>query len=122
MPKTRINCPNSRQPIIADIEQLFDVGQDPTAKQKFLAGMFNVAQCQSCGYQGLLATPIVYHDPAKELLLTYFPAELNLPVNEQEKMIGPLITQVTNGLPQEKRKAYLFRPQTMLTLQSMIEK
>ena len=122
MPKTRINCPNCRQPIIADIEQLFDIGQDPTAKQKFLSGMFNVAQCQSCGYQGMLATPIVYHDPEKELLLTYFPPELGLPVNEQEKMIGPLITQVTNNLPQEKRKAYLFRPQTMLTLQSMVEK
>ena len=122
MTRTRINCPNCRQPIIADIDQLFDVGQDPAAKQKFLSGMFNVAQCQSCGYQGLLATPIVYHDPEKELLLTYFPAELSLPVNEQEKMIGPLITQVTNSLPQEKRKAYLFRPQTMLTLQSMIEK
>jgi hypothetical protein len=54
--------------------------------------------------------------------LTYFPPELGLPVNEQEKMIGPLITQVTNNLPQEKRKAYLFRPQTMLTLQSMVEK
>lgn len=122
MTRTRINCPNCRQPIIADIDQLFDVGQDPAAKQKFLSGMFNVAQCQSCGYQGLLATPIVYHDPEKELLLTYFPAELSLPVNEQEKMVGPLITQVTNSLPQEKRKAYLFRPQTMLTLQSMIEK
>ena len=121
MPKTRINCPNCRQPIVADIDQLFDVGQDPSMKQRFLSGMFNVAQCQSCGYQGLLATPIVYHDPEKELLLTYFPAELSLPVNEQEKMIGPLITQATNSLPQEKRKAYLFRPQTMLTLQNMIE-
>lgn len=121
MPRTRINCPNCRQPILADIDQLFDVGQDPAAKQKFLSGMFNVAQCPSCGYQGVLATPIVYHDPEKELLLTYFPAELGLPVNEQEKMIGPLITQATNSLAQEKRKAYLFRPRTMLTLQSMVE-
>jgi hypothetical protein len=121
MPRTRINCPNCRQPIVADIDQLFDVGQDPSAKQKFLSGMFNVAQCPNCGYQGLVATPIVYHDPDKELLLTYYPAELNLPVNEQERMVGPLITQLTNNLPQEKRKAYLFRPQTMLTLQNMIE-
>ncbi len=121
MTRTRINCPNCRQPITADIDQLFDVGQDPSAKQKFLSGMFNVALCPSCGYQGLLATPIVYHDPAKELLLTYFPAELNMPVNDQEQMIGPLITNITNSLPQEQRKGYLFRPQTMLTLQNMIE-
>jgi hypothetical protein len=37
-------------------------------------------------------------------------------------MVGPLITQAVNRLPNEKRKAYLFRPQTMLTQQSMIER
>jgi hypothetical protein len=122
MTKTRMNCPNCRQPILADIDQLFDVGTDPEIKQKFLSGMFNIAQCPQCRYQGSLATPIVYHDPAKELLLTYYPPELGMPINEQERIIGPLITKVMNNLPQEKRKAYLLRPQTMLTLQSMVEK
>jgi CpXC protein len=121
MPKTRINCPNCRQPIMADIDQLFDVGQDPTAKQKILSGAFNFAACPNCGFKGMVATPLVYHDPDKELLLTYFPPELGLPINEQERMIGPLITRVTNSLPQEKRKAYLFQPKAMLTLQTMLE-
>lgn len=122
MPKTRMNCPQCRQPIIADVEQLFDVGENPQAKQMILSGVFNIAQCANCGYEGNLATPLVYHDPDKELLLTYFPPELGLPVNEQEKLIGPLITRVMNSLPQEKRKAYLFRPQTMLTLQTLVER
>jgi hypothetical protein len=64
----------------------------------------------------------VYHDNAKELLLTYFPAELGMPVNEQEKLVGPLITQVTNRLPLEKRKGYLLRPQGFFTYQSLIER
>jgi hypothetical protein len=122
MPKTRINCPNCHQPIMADIDQLFDVGQDPTAKQKILAGSFNLAACPNCGYQGMIATPLVYHDPNKELLLTYFPPELGMPINEQERTIGPLITRVTNNLPPEKRKAYLLQPQAMLTLQTMVER
>lgn len=122
MPKTRINCPNCRQPIMADIDQLFDVGQDPTAKQKILAGVFNLAACPNCGFRGMIATPLVYHDPNKELLLTYFPPELGLPINEQERIIGPLITRVTNSLPPEKRKAYLLQPQAMLTLQTMVER
>ncbi len=121
MPKTRINCPNCRQPIMADIEQLFDVGQDPAAKQKILSGAFNFASCPNCGYQGMIATPLVYHDPEKELLLTYFPPELALPINEQERIIGPIITRLTNSLPQEKRKAYLLQPKAMLTLQTMVE-
>ncbi len=121
MPKTQTSCPRCRQPVVADIEQLFDVGVDPQAKQRLLSGQFNLIQCQSCGYVGNLSTPLVYHDPSKELLLTYFPPELGLPVNEQERMIGPLISKAVNSLPNEKRKAYILRPRTMFTLQTMIE-
>jgi hypothetical protein len=122
MPQTRTTCPRCRQPILVNLEQLFDMNVDPEAKQKLLSGSVNVAHCQNCGYEGPVSSPLVYHDPEKELLLTYFPSEMGLPVNEQERLIGPLITQVVNRLPNEKRKAYLFRPQTMLTMQTMIEK
>ena len=32
MPRIQMSCPRCRQPIIAEIEQLFDVGSDPQAK------------------------------------------------------------------------------------------
>ena len=67
MAQTRINCPNCKQPIMADVQQLFDAGEDPSAKSRLLSGMANFVQCGVCGYQGGLATPIVYHDPEKEL-------------------------------------------------------
>lgn len=121
MVKTRMNCPNCHQPIVADIEQLFDVGEDPSAKQRLLSGTINMAQCPNCGYSGGLATPIVYHDPDKELLLTFVPPEIGLPRNEQEKLIGSLINQVVTNLPQEKRKAYLLQPKQALTMQGLIE-
>ncbi len=121
MPQTQIACPRCKQMITANVEQLFDVTQDPGAKQRLLGGVSNVAHCPYCGYEGRLATPIVYHDADKELLLTYFPPELGLPVAEQEKLIGPLITQITNRLAPEKRKAYLFKPQANLTFESMME-
>ncbi len=121
MPQTQIACPRCKQMITANVEQLFDVTADPGAKQRLLGGVSNVARCPYCGYEGRLATPIVYHDADKELLLTYFPAELAMPVTEQEKLIGPLITQITNRLPAEKRKAYLFKPIANLTYESMLE-
>ncbi len=122
MAQTQIACPRCRQMIPAQVEQMFDVTSDPGAKQRLLGRVSNYARCQFCGFEGPLATPIVYHDNEKELLLTYFPSELGMPVNDQEKLVGPLITQLTNKLPAEKRKAYLLRPQSFLTLQSMIEK
>jgi len=121
MPQTQISCPQCRQPIQANVEQLFDVTFDPGAKQRLLGGGSNVANCPICGYHGRLATPIVYHDNEKELLLTYFPPELGMPLNEQEKTIGPLIKQVMDRLPLEKRKGYLLKPIANLTFESMIE-
>ena len=121
MAKTQTSCPRCKQPILVDLQQVFDQNTDPQAKQRLLSNSVNVARCQSCGYTGQIPTPIVYHDPDKELLLTYFPPEIGLPLNEQEKTIGPLINQIVNKLPNEKKKAYLLQPKTMFTYQTLIE-
>jgi hypothetical protein len=122
MAKTTISCPQCKQPVAADITRLFDVREDPRAKQILLSGAYNLIQCPNCGYHGQAPTPIVYHDPEKELLLTFFPPELNIPVNHQEQMVGPLIKRVMDNLPMEQRKAYLFKPEMMLTRQRMMER
>ncbi len=121
MPKTQIACPQCRQMIEANIEQLVDVTQDPQAKQRLLGGQSNAARCPHCGYQGRLATPIVYHDNEKELLLTFFPPELNVPFDQQEKTLGPLIKKATESLPPEKRKGYLLNPTANLSYESMVK-
>ena len=121
MPQTQVSCPRCHQPVPANVEQLFDVTADPGAKQRLLGGVSNMVRCPYCGHEGRLATPIVYHDNEKELLLTFFPPELGLPLNEQEKIIGPLIKQVMDRLPPEKRKAYLLSPKANLTFESMIK-
>jgi hypothetical protein len=106
---------------VAEITRLFDLNTDPEAKEKLLSGSANYITCPVCHYQGVYPTPIVYHDPDKELLLTYFPSETHTPVPEQERILGPLIKKAVDDLPMEKRKAYLFRPQTMLTQQRLFE-
>ena len=122
MAKRTIACPQCKQPVSAEITRLFDVSENPQAKQILLSGAYNLIQCPNCGYQGQAPNPIVYHDPEKELLLTFFPPELNIPINQQEQMIGPMIKGVMENLPNEKRKAYLFKPETMLTRQRMVER
>jgi len=119
---SQIRCPNCRSPVQASIEQLVDVGVDPGAKARLLSGSLNRLHCPVCGFEGQLATPLVYHDPAKELLLTYLPVELNLPKPEQERIVGQLINQAISHLPAEQRKAYLFQPQAVLTLPGVVER
>ncbi len=121
MAKTIVPCPQCHQPITIELTRLFDTNTDPEAKQKLLSGSANYFKCPVCGAQGVYPTPIVYHDPDKELLLTFFPPDLHTPINEQERILGPMIKKAMDDLPPEKRKSYLFRPQTMLTQQRLFE-
>ncbi len=120
--KMQVTCPNCRMPVTTALEQLFDAAQDPGAKRRFLSGRFNLINCPNCRYQGQVATPLLYHDPDKELLLSFVPMELGLPQPEQERIIGKLMNEVINKLPQEKRKGYLLNPKPALTLQGMTDR
>ncbi len=119
---TQIKCPNCEAPVQATLEQLIDISQDPGIKSRLLSGSLNRVKCPVCGFEGQISSPLVYHDPANELLLSYIPVELNIPKDEQERLIGKLINQAIDSLPSEKRKGYLFQPQASLTMQSFIER
>lgn len=118
----QITCPNCGAPIQARIRQLIDVGQDPSLKGRLLSGSLNHVRCNVCGFDGTIATPLVYHDPEHELLLTYIPVEVNLKKDEQERLIGQLINRVMDQLPPEERKAYLLQPQSVLTMQGLVDR
>ncbi len=120
--RTQVSCPQCRQPVQANLEQVFDVAQDPSAKQRFMSGRFNVISCPNCRYQGQVATPLLYHDPQRELLMTFVPMELGLPQMEQERVIGRMMNEVINRLPQDQRKGYLLNPKPAFTLQGMVER
>jgi hypothetical protein len=122
MNQNQITCPNCGSPIQANIRQLIDVGQDPSAKARLLSGTLNRVRCGVCGFEGNLATPLVYHDPENELLLTFMPVEVNIDKQEQERIIGNMINRIMENLPPEERKAYLLQPQAVLTMQGLIER
>jgi len=118
----QINCPNCGAPIQARIQQLLDAARDPSAKSRLLSGSLNRAQCTVCGFDGTIATPLVYHDPAHELLLTFVPVEISMKNADQERLIGQLINRVIDNLPAEERKGYLLQPQAVLTMQGLVER
>jgi hypothetical protein len=116
-----VTCPKCGNRFVTPILTIVDVGQNPEAKTLFLSGRLNVAVCPQCGNAGMLSTPLVYHDPDKELLLTFVPSELGAPDLEQQRIIGDLTNHIISALPSEKRKGYLLRPQSFLRLQAMVE-
>lgn len=124
MPKatqTTIQCAQCGQPVRATVNTVIDAGQDPQAKINLLSGRLNVAVCPNCGSPNTVLTPILYHDPSKELLISYVPMELGLPKDAQEKMIGDMMRELTSQLPQGSFKAYLLQPRQALTMQGLVD-
>lgn len=118
----RVNCPSCGNPFQTPVEQVLDVGADPSAKVRVLNGLVNVAVCPTCGTRGALGLPFLYHDPDNELALVYMPLEAGRDDLERQQAIGRLTSAVIDSLPPEERKAYLLQPQVFLTLENMAKK
>jgi hypothetical protein len=116
-----INCPQCGQPFNAILEQILDVGRDPSARDRLLSGRVNVVTCPHCGFQGMVSTPLMYHDPEKQLAIIYVPMQLNLGQEDREKLIGDMTNAVMRSMPDDAPKGYLLQPATALTLQGLTE-
>lgn len=114
-----ITCPNCGTPYPTQVFSVIDAGQDPILKTLMLSGRLNVAVCPRCGAGGAITTPLLYHDPAHSFLGVFVPQQV--PVNEQQRVIGNLSRQLMDGLPQEARRGYMLTPKEFLTFQGLVE-
>ena len=121
MARIQTSCPNCSQPMVAEVFQVIDANKEIQLKEILLAGGLNFAQCQSCGFQGQLPIPLVYHDREKDLLLTFSPPDTNKTMEEKEAALAPLLKQVIDNLEPQERKGYLFQPQAMLTMNNLVK-
>jgi hypothetical protein len=119
--RTTLGCPRCGNNFQAIIEQIIDVGRDPQAKARFLSGRVNMVTCPNCGHTMAVGTPMLYHDPAKELMIIFVPMELNISTEERERVIGDLTRRAIDSIPQEQRKAYLLTSKQALTIPGMID-
>lgn len=116
-----LTCPLCGASIQAELYNLVDVGVNPELRSKLLRGRINVARCASCGGEGVIAAPLLYHDPQKQLLLAFIPPETQLDDQEQQRVIGGLTNLILSYLPPEERKAYFLVPRVLLSYQGLLE-
>src|SRR5919197_1993977 len=117
----QLTCPNCRAPVRAQVFTLVDVGRQPELKNYLLAGQLNLAVCPNCVTPAMIAAPLIYHDPAKQLFLVHFPQQLNARPEEQERFIGDATKLIMRDLPAEAPKGYLLNPRRFLTLNSLLD-
>jgi CpXC protein len=117
----QLACPNCRTPMRAQVFTLVDVGRQPELKNYLLAGQLNLAVCPNCGTPAMIAAPLIYHDPAKQLFLIHFPQQLNARPEEQERFIGEATSLIMRELPADAPKGYLLAPRRFLTINSLVD-
>jgi hypothetical protein len=120
--QAQITCPQCQNRFMAEIYQVIDVGRNPELKQMLLSGYLNMAVCPNCRAATQVSAPVLYHDPEHELFMVHVPMELNLNQIERERLIGQLVKQTVDSLPPEQRRGYMLQPQTVLTMQTFMEK
>jgi len=54
-------------------------------------------------------------------LLVLLPVELNLSADQQQRLIGGLVQAIMSNVAPEERKGYFLHPQTVLTMQRLVE-
>ena len=116
-----VTCPQCKTKYMAQVRSIVDIGQEPELKAALLRGQLNAVVCPSCRAFGAVTTPLLYHDPGKELLLLFVPPQLNLPPQERERLTGSLINALMSAVPSEQRKGYFFNPRTVLTMDGLME-
>jgi hypothetical protein len=119
--QTQIQCPQCGTSFATEVHQLVDAERSPQLKEMLLAGALNVAQCPQCGNSSRLASPIMYHDAANEMLIVHVPMELGWSMPEQEQQIGRMAKAITDNLPPAQFKGYLLQPKVIMTMPTFME-
>lgn len=120
--QTQVTCPQCGTPYMAEVHQIVDSKRTPQLKQQLLNGQLNMAVCPNCRFGGQMSTVLLFHDPDYEMFIVHMPPQLNMDEMQREQMIGSLTRQAMESLPPEERRAYMFQPQTILNMQTFMEK
>lgn len=117
----QVQCPQCKNPAAVSLQSIIDVGQQPELKEQLLRGRLNIMTCSVCKASGMVATPLLYHDPSNELLVALVPMQLGLRMVDQEKTIGTLTNALMSQIPAEQRKGYLLQPNTVFSIETLVE-
>ncbi len=68
-----VKCPSCGHLHDITVWNSINVSESPDLKEDLLKGRVNMFVCSSCGMRALMPTPLLYHDPEKQLLFSFTP-------------------------------------------------
>jgi hypothetical protein len=73
--KRIINCPKCQQEKSVTVWSSINSALDPQGRSRLFDGEINRFKCTKCSYESLIPTPLLYHDPERQIAAHYFPPE-----------------------------------------------
>lgn len=70
-----IKCPACGQMHEITVWNSITVSDSPDLKDDLLKGKINIFNCPSCSHRALMPVPLLYHDEAKKLMISFSPCE-----------------------------------------------
>ncbi len=68
-----VKCPKCGNISDITVWNSITVGNSEDLKEDLLKGRVNIFRCPECGVAGLMPTPLLYHDEAKKLMISFSP-------------------------------------------------
>jgi len=120
-PQSGVRCSNCGTPLNIPVRSIVDAHAEPQMKMMLLNGELNSGTCTACGTPNTVLTPILYHDGEKELLVAFVPAEVAMQTGRnEEQIVGEMMNMLSENLPKDQFKAYMFNPKRTLTMQGLV--
>ncbi|MBP7830007.1 MAG: CpXC domain-containing protein [Kiritimatiellae bacterium] len=97
-----IRCPRCRHEQAAALYESVNVKTDPDLRQKLMANAINVVRCGECGLSFRVDKPLLYHDPARRIMIYLIPlADEDLSAGERQ--FAELLVRLEGLLPADIR-------------------
>ncbi len=94
-----IRCPKCQHEQDLDLYESINVKTNPELKAQLMAAQLNTVTCEQCNASFRIDKPLLYHDPARKLLIYWIPTKDN-EIEAGQKKFTECISQLNTLLPQ----------------------
>src|SRR5688500_10229909 len=98
-------CPTCETPFSAEIWVLVDAAERPDLAAAARDGSLHDTVCPNCGQTGVVAAPLLYHDPAARAVIFGVPRDTA--EEEWREIAQSLLWMLIGALPKERQLPYL---------------
>jgi len=110
----QIHCPRCRREQSLELYESINVKADPDLRQRLMANDINVVRCEECGLSFRVDKPLLYHDPARHIMIYMVPFS-DEAQESGERQFADLLLRLDSLLPAD------IRPPTIGLVCSRIE-